>query len=320
MMTHMDPKMLRILRQMPGGHPSEYRVSPLEGGITNRNYRVERGGESFVLRIGGENTEALGIDRDREYHASCAAAGLGVGAEVLLYVPEERAMVTRFVSGTLLTAEAAARTEVLRRIVASIRAVHDGPAFLGEFWAPDVVRQYRALAESRGVSFPTSAGVALATMERIEASLGRPAKLVPCHNDLLAANMIDDGATVRILDWEYAAQGDPFFDLGNFAVNQKLDAAAERELLHLYRGRVSTADEARLRLHRLLSDLRESYWGFLQSGVSTLEFDFRKYALDHLERFQKNVAVPELEEWLRAAKIARSAEPDPSARDSNYER
>src|SRR5207245_7678561 len=94
-----------------------------------------------------------------------------------------------------------------------------------------------------------------------------------CHNDLLNANFIDDGASIRIVDWEYAGMGDPFFDLGNFAVNHELDPSGERALLAAYFGECSDPDLASLRLMRVMAGFREAMWGVVQQGISTLDFD-----------------------------------------------
>ena len=124
----------------------------------------------------------------------------------------------------------------------------------------------------------------------------------PCHNDLLASNFIDDGATIWIIDWEYAGMGDPFFDLGNFAVNQSLDNERCELLLQYYFGEARSADLAHLHLMRLGSDLRESFWGFLQMGVSELDFDYQEYAHHHLNRFLHNVETLPFEQWLEDIK------------------
>jgi thiamine kinase-like enzyme len=122
---------------------------------------------------------------------------------------------------------------------------------------------------------------------------------MPCHNDLLASNFIDDGRNIWILDWEYAGMGDIFFDLGNFAVNQALDDQQCALLLRNYFGEVRPSDLAHLQLMRLASDLREAFWGFLQLAISELDFDYRAYADHHLERFLSNVATPRFSQWLQ---------------------
>jgi thiamine kinase-like enzyme len=267
-------------------------ITPLGGGITNQNYLVSINGEGFVLRLGGKSTELLGIDREREHAASAIAASLGIGAEVIYSDASENLLVTRFISGQTLTPDLVAQSDMLQRVVACIRCYHEGPAFTGTFSPFDVVRNYYQLATNLGVSFPPTVPQALEFMNRIEQALGPMEEPRPCHNDLLAANFIDDGYRVRLIDWEYAAMGDPFFDLGNFSANQDLSEESCRQLLQYYFGAVKPQDLARLYLMRIVSDLRESFWGFLQSGLSSLNFDFRDYALKHLERALQNAADP----------------------------
>ncbi|MEW6736405.1 MAG: phosphotransferase [Acidobacteriota bacterium] len=265
-------------------------ITPLSGGITNQNYLIELNDEKFVLRVGGKGTELLGINRKHEHLASRIAAQLGIGAEVIFSDDSINILLTSFISGQLLTSKSAAEPEILRQVAHCLQCYHNGPHFPGIFSPFETVRNYHKLATSHGVSFPYAVDRALVIMERLERALESKYDLRPCHNDLLSANFIDDGVCIRLIDWEYAAMGDPFFDLGNFAVNQELSEESSRQLLEFYFGKVTQDDLIHLELMRLASDLRESFWGFLQSGLSTLNFDFREYALKHLDRFLKNVA------------------------------
>ena len=301
----MDQRIEHILGQIPGWSGSDVLVTPLVGGITNQNYRVDIGGETFVLRIGGKGTQLLGIDRGREHTCTAIAAQIGVGAEVIHFLASEDALVTRFIVGTGISPETAAQPETLRRIVDSIKRYHAGPAFPGTFSPFETVRNYHKLALERSVTFPETLPQVFALMERIEQALGALHQPKPCHNDLLASNFIDDGHTIWILDWEYAGMGDIFFDLGNFAVNQALNEEQSELLLRYYFGEVRLADVAHLHLMRLGSDLRESFWGFLQMGISELDFDYREYAHRHFNRFLENVATPQFSRWLRDVKNSR---------------
>jgi thiamine kinase-like enzyme len=298
----MDQRIERILEQIPGWSGKERLISPLTGGITNQNYRVDIAGETFVLRIGGKGTRLLGIDRGREHTCTAIAAQLGVGAEVIHFLPSEDALITRFIVGNGISPETAAQSETLMRIVASMKRYHQGPDFPGTFSPFETVRDYHQKALERGVTFPDSLPQVYALMAQIENAIGPLHNPRPCHNDLLASNFIDDGHQIWILDWEYAAMGDIFFDLGNFAVNQALNDQQCATLLRLYFGEVRPPDVAHLHLMRLGSDLRESFWGFLQLGVSELDFDYHEYAHYHLNRFLGNVATPEFTRWLREVK------------------
>ena len=301
----MDKHIERILNQIPGWNATDAVVAPLVGGITNQNYRVDIGGETFVLRIGGKGTHLLGIDRGRESICTTLAAQVGVGAKVIHFIPSEDVLITRFIFGTGITPETAAQHEMLRRIVDSMLRYHAGPAFPGAFSPFETVRSYHTLALEHDVAFPETLPQVFALMEQIEQALttGGTTYTRPCHNDLLASNFIDDDHTIRILDWEYAGMGDLFFDLGNFAVNQSLNEEQCTLLLQNYFGEVQSSNLAHLHLMRLGSDLRESFWGFLQMGISELDFDYKEYAHHHLNRFLQNVKTSPFEQWLQEVRV-----------------
>jgi aminoglycoside phosphotransferase (APT) family kinase protein len=263
-------------RLWPGG---EAVVTVLGGGITNHNFKVEVGGKAFVLRIGGKETELLGIDRAHEHAASVLAASLGVGPEVVAFVEPEGYLVTRFVQGTPVPPE---RMPVAA-VGETLRLVHGAGAIPSRFDSFRVVETYREIAEVHGVRVPAAYAEAKQRADAIEVRRG-PYELCPCHNDLLNANFIDDGERLRIVDWEYAGMGDPFFDLGNFAVNHELDAAGERALLTAYLGEADETTLELLREMRFMSDFREAMWGVVQQGISQLDVDFVAYADEHFAR------------------------------------
>ncbi len=296
----MDARIQHILTQIPEWSGSDIVVAPLTGGITNQNYRVDIGKETFVLRVGGQGTHLLGIDRGREHACTAIAAQLGIGAEVIHFLASEDVLVTRFIVGNGITPETAAQPETLKRIVDVLKRYHAGPAFPGSFSPFETVYNYHTLALGHGVAFPDTIPQVFALMEQIKDALGPLRQPKPCHNDLLASNFLDDGQSIWLLDWEYAGMGDIFFDLGNFAVNQSLSYQQCELLLTYYFGAVRPADRAHLHLMRLGSDLRESFWGFLQIGISELDFDYREYAQHHLNRFLENVATPQYSQWLHA--------------------
>ena len=277
-------------------------IEVLGGGITNRNFKVTIDGETYVLRIGGKDTELLGIDRRAEHEASLAAAAVGIGPEVVAFVEPEGYLVTRFIEGEAIAIPRLREPDMLERIADSLRRFHGGPAIPGVFVPLRIVEAYRGLALARGVRIPAEYDLAAAVGRRIElAFLAAPVELRPCHNDLLNANLIDDGTRVRIVDWEYAGMGDPYFDLGNLSINHDMTPDDDAQLLAAYHGSVATARLARLTLMRIVSDFREAMWGVLQQGISTLDFDFVEYAGEHFERLLANASTPAFERALREA-------------------
>jgi thiamine kinase-like enzyme len=273
-------------------------LEPLGGGITNRNFKVTLlDGAQVVLRVGGKDTELLGIDRDNEHAATRAAAEAGLAPEVVAFVEPEGYLVTRFVDGGPVPVEDVRRLATLREIAGGLRRFHDGPAIPGRFDSFRVVEAYCATATGRGVALPPGYAAAKEVADRIESARGvqPPA---PCHNDLLNANFISDGERIWIVDWEYAGMGDRFFDLANFSVNHELSADENEELLRLYFGEVLEDDVRSLTLMRFMSDFREAMWGVVQQGLSELEFDFADYAESHFERLRATAEDPAFREAL----------------------
>jgi len=282
-------------------------VTALSGGITNHNYRVDVNGVSFVLRVGGNDTKLLGINRTVEHAASLRAAEIGVGPEVVAFVESKGWLVTRFIDGRPVPPEELRTPEGIRRVAAVLRKVHEADAIPGRFDAHVVVEQYREEAKKHGVWIPAEFDHAHHASERIRRARG-PQPQVPCHNDLLNANFLDDGQ-LRVVDWEYAGMGDRFFDLANLSANHEYGIDEDRLLLAAYFGVDRPADLAALRLMRLMSDFREAMWGVLQSGISKLDFDFRKYADKHFSRLLLAAADPDFEHYLRQASAGRMEDP-----------
>ena len=296
--------LLRALQKVPEVAGRELTLTALSGGITNRNFRVDAVGtaDRWVIRLAGNDTHLLGISREVEHAATVAAAGVGVGPEVTAFIRPEGYLVTRFIIGSPVSDDEVHRPETLRRVADSLRRIHDGPAIPGLFVPLRIVEAYRALALARSVRIPPEYEVAAATGRRIElALLSNPIELRPCHNDLLNANFIDDGARIRIIDWEYAGMGDAFFDLGNFSINHELTDDEDELLLAAYDGEIRRDRLARLTLMRIVSDFREAMWGVLQQGISTLDIDFVEYASSKFDRLLANAATPRFERSLREA-------------------
>jgi thiamine kinase-like enzyme len=297
-------QLVGAMQRVPELAGHELVLTALSGGITNRNFLVTISGrrDRYVIRLAGNDTHLLGISREVEHAATVAAAGVGVGPEVTAFIRPEGYLVTRFIEGSPVPIEEVRGRDTLTRIADTIRRIHQGPPIPGLFVPLRIVEAYRALAIARGVRIPLEYELAAAIGRRIElACLADPVELRPCHNDLLNANFIDDGSRIRIVDWEYAGMGDPYFDLGNFSINHELTPDDDANLLGQYLGSVPTNRLARLSLMRVVSDFREAMWGVLQQGISTLDVDFVAYAGEHFDRLLSNGTTPAFERALREA-------------------
>jgi thiamine kinase-like enzyme len=287
------------LARVPQWRNKKISTTELSGGITNKNYRVDVDGESFVLRLGGANTEHLGIDRKVERDATAAAASLGIAPEVIYFIEPEGYLVTRFVKGRPLPPPEITQPQNLKRVVDALKQIHSLPAIPKTFSPFRVVEDYEQTAKAHGVNtFPSNFDYLLSKMRQVEAAFNKePFAPKLCHNDLLNENFLDDGH-LRIIDWEYAGMGDVFFDLANFAVNHQLNDEQDRLLLTLYFSEATPKHLARHKLMKIMSDFREAMWGMVQQGISTLDFDFRGYADKHFARMTGSFEEERYGEWM----------------------
>jgi thiamine kinase-like enzyme len=277
------------------GRPARW--EPLGGGITNHNFKIEVDGETFVLRVGGKDTELLGIDRRSEEVAARMAGSIGIGPEVVTVLQPEGHLVCRFIDGEPIPPHRMRSSEVIVAVAESVRAIHAGPPIRGRFDAHRVVEAYATTAAARGVRPPDAYEWAHGISVRIEAARG-PQALVPCHDDLLNANFIDDGTRVRIVDWEYAGMGDRFFDLGNFSVKHDYEPEHDETLLRAYAGEVRPADLGAVRLMRFMGAFFEAMWGVVQRAISELDFDFAGYADENFARLRAIAGDGGFSRWL----------------------
>jgi thiamine kinase-like enzyme len=283
---------------------AEGEPAALDGGLTNRNFRVRVGDDDVVVRLPGKDTELLGIDRVAEREATAAAARVGVGPEVVAFMTDPPCLVTRFLPGRPVSAEELREPPLLDQVAAALRAFHAGSPLPSTFDSFAVVDAYQATARAHGARIPDRFGELIAGAHAIRAALHGPEHApVPCHNDLLTANFIYGDEHVRIVDWEYAGMGDRYFDLGNLSVNNGFAEADDERLLAAYWSEPCTPRRfATLRLMRIMSDFREGMWGVVQTAISALDFDFVAYGEEHLGRVAAGLADPRFAGWLEDAR------------------
>ena len=278
---------------------SDLKVSPLEGGITNRNFRVDTGGKSFHLRLAGENTELLGINREHEYAANLIAGELDIAPEVIYVIDPEGYLVTRFIDGHPVSPEELRRPENIQRVADILHRIHTMPTIPGVFSAFQVVRDYAEIAQRYQVQFPQNLDWLIVQMNDAETALKNTSRIHrPCHNDLLNRNFLL-ADKLYVLDWEYAGMGDVFFDLANFSNHHELSEHEDRFLLDCYFGRITPHAVTRLNIMKIMSDFREAMWGLVQVGIAKSDYDFREYADRHFDRLTRNILNPNWERWLK---------------------
>ena len=278
---------------------TDLKTSPLTGGITNENFRIEVNGGIFVLRIPGADTELLGIVRATECAVSQMVGDIGIGPKVFYVIEPEGFLVTSFIDGKLPPPKELGQRENIRRVAETVRRVHKMGAISENFSPFRVIEDAAKIARRFKVDFPDNFDWLIEQLQIAEAALLK-APFTPqlCHNDLLNANFLDDGQ-IRILDWEYAGMGDPVFDLANFSAHHEFTDEQDRWLLKSYFGDVSAANWARLKILKIISDFREAMWAMVQIGISKLDFDFRDYANNFFSRTENGMKDEVWQECLQ---------------------
>jgi thiamine kinase-like enzyme len=277
-------------------------VSPLSGGLTNENYLVEAGGRQYVVRLPGQSTELLSIDRTNEVHNTTAAARTGIGPAVLETIPGLDVMVLEFIPGPTMSAKALQSGGMVRRMAESFKRLHSAPRFLKDFDMFRLIEYYLRIVAEHEVQIPIDYRARLPLVAEIERAVRIGAlPNVSCHNDLLCENFIDDGRWLRIVDYELSGNNDPCFDLGNTAQEASFGDELRALLCEAYFGQPERQQLARMNLFALMSDVGWTLWGAIQAKISSLDFDFVDYYVNRWNRAVEIMESDTLESWLRDA-------------------
>ena len=253
----------------------------MEGGLTNQNYRLLLHENSYFLRMGSSSIALLGITIDREYASNVAASKLGIAPNVILYVPEKKIMITEFIpSAKKIDLN---HSETVARLADRIKTLHSSKISFPTLFSPyDCIRDYYQKALDLGVVVPESVKENLLPWIESLEKWTENSFNVPCHLDLHSGNLIDDGKNLWLIDWEYAAMSDPYFDLATLAATENFSDLQMEELLSYYQENPTEREKQRLYLMRILADARWALWSYVQMKNSDVFFDYKKMGDDFL--------------------------------------
>jgi thiamine kinase-like enzyme len=297
--THAEPELEALLDRVPVLQGLPRTVVELPGGLTNQNLHVTTPTGDYVVRRFRGDGALLGIDSGAEHLNSLAAAEAGVGAAVVDYLPELGVLVIDFIDGRTYENATFAETGVIERVAHACRKLHEGPRFSGDF---DMFRRqarYRRTVAERGFRLFDGYDDFDGHFRRVQAALAeRQEPTVPCNNDLLAGNFVDDGDKLWLIDYEYSGNNDACFELGNTATECELDRDQVEALATAYFGRALRNRIARVRLQSLVSEYGWALWGAIQASASSLDFDFDAWGRERFEKAARTFTSPAFERLL----------------------
>lgn len=287
------------LAAIPWLYGRQYSVEQLTGGLTNVNLKVTCEGRTVVVRVAQEGSALLAIDRDHEHANSIAAAKAGVGASVVDYLPEAGLLIVDYIDGRTFTDEDLRSGGQLPRVAATCRQLHAGPRFVNDFDMFSIQLGYLRVVLDNGFRLPRRYLDFAPQVARIKAAFSvRPEPTVPCNNDLLAGNLIDDGERLWLIDYEYSGNNEATFELGNLWSEPALSLDQLDELITAYDGELRRHRVARARLWALMAKYGWTLWAAIQDSVSTFDFDFWDWGMEKYERAVAEFDGPDFDRLL----------------------
>ncbi len=292
-----------VAAKIPEWKNKKVSTEPLSGGLTNSNFKLDVDGTRYFVRVPGASTELLAINRENEYHNSKAAYEAGVGPRVLHYLPDSCVMVLEFLDGRTMSKESLNQSGMPTRMAQVIRKLHAGPRFLTDFNMFRLTEYYLQICTERGITIPDGYLERMPVIAVIEQAMSvHLLSTVPCNNDLLAENYIDDGKQLWLIDYEYSGNNDPTFELGNTCQEMEFNGAQIEEVCAAYFGEATADKIARMKLNMVMSDVGWGLWAAIQARISTIDFDFWGWAVERWGRAVEKMDSKEFAEWLRDVK------------------
>lgn len=298
--NRMTPTIEQIIDAIPAWAGRRVRAHPIASGLTNHNWKITVDDAAYFVRIPGEATDLLAVDRGNERHNTKAAAAAGVGPPVVHELPQWDVFVADWLDARTMSIAALSEPAMPTRVGGALRRLHAGPRFRDDFDMFRLAERYLRLVDARDIPIPSGYRDAMHRVADIEAALAvHPFATVPCHNDLLAENFLDDGERLWIVDYEYSGNNDPTFELGNTCQEQGWETERIVELCVAYFGEATDALLSRMRLQMIMSDVGWTLWAAIQATISTIEFDFYGWAEERWARASSAMYGPDFEAWLR---------------------
>jgi thiamine kinase-like enzyme len=275
-------------------------VTELSGGLTNRNLAIESDGTKYVARISSNSSDLLNINREDEYKNTILAAEVGIGATVHDYLPGQGLLLISYINGKTFGAQDIANN--LPRVAKSVRTLHSAKPFVSDFNMFTLQKRYLDIVQSNNFIYPDKYLDYEGHITDLKKALSvLPSEIVPCNNDLLPGNFIDDGEKIWLIDYEYSGNNDACFELGNIWAEAFLEYDALVELIDSYYGAHRPEKIARAWLQSLMAKYGWTLWAAIQASISDIDFDFRAWGAEKFDLAQSQFSSDLFKKSLIAA-------------------
>ena len=275
-------------------------VTELSGGLTNRNLAIESDGTKYVARISSNSSDLLNINREEEYKNTILAADVGIGATVHDYLPGQGLLLISYINGKTFGAQDIANN--LPRVAKSVRTLHGAKPFVSDFNMFTLQKRYLDIVQSNNFIYPDKYLDYEGHIADLKKALSvLPSEIVPCNNDLLPGNFIDDGEKIWLIDYEYSGNNDACFELGNIWAEAFLEYDALVELIDSYYGTHRPEKIARAWLQSLMAKYGWTLWAAIQASISDIDFDFRAWGGEKFDLAQSQFSSDLFKKSLIAA-------------------
>ena len=278
-------KITRLISALMG---KSFTLNRINKGITNNNFKVIVDGKAFFISIPGTNSKLLNIDFKNKYYNNKICGDIGISPKVVHYIKAEELLVTEFITSKNSVSKSFHGSEKISVLVKMIKTLHDAKPFYRNFNMFTYIYHYMNILKKEGLPkllFPISnridnLGQKLALYRR---------HLVPCHNDFVIGNIIDNQNQMFLVDFDYSGNNDPCFELGNLIVEMNYNHNQVNELIKRYYGEIQENIISRVYLQGIASDIGWSLWGYVQAKVSNVNYDYKQYVISRMERVMNKI-------------------------------
>jgi len=288
----------RLIKLIPEWNKKTIEVKPINNGITNINFEVIIDKESFFVSIPSSSLELLNIDYRNKYYNNNICGEINISPKVIYFIESENLLVTEFIISKAASLRMFQGSQEINKLVKNIKILHNAKPFLRKFDMFSQINYYQSILKSGQLSQEKLKYIN--NIKILKKKLYLPNdKLVPCHNDLLADNIIIKDNKIFIIDFDYSGNNDPCFELGNLSVEMKYDDDQINELVKSYYGEIKENIVSRINLQGIVSDIGWSLWSYISAENSNINFDYSAHAMYRLERAINKIESKEYELWKK---------------------